>query len=217
MKLALLCTLLGISWQAAAVSNYVSDKLVITLRSGQGTTYQILRSLPSGTKLDVLVVEGEYSQVRTEDGLEGWVRNQYLVDEPVAEDKLIQANSRIEKYQAENAQLQKRISELNQSKCGLDGNIKRLDKDNRSMKAELEKLREVAARPIELAKQNETMKKRLLDLEMETQLLSEKNVTLKDRSQRDWFIAGAGVLLAGLFMGLILPKLRRRSSWGELQ
>lgn len=217
MKLALLCTLLGISWQAAAVSNYVSDKLVITLRSGQGTTYQILRSLPSGTKLDVLVVEGEYSQVRTEDGLEGWVRNQYLVDEPVAEDKLIQANSRIEKYQAENAQLQKRISELNQSKSGLDGNIKRLDKDNRSMKAELEKLREVAARPIELAKQNETMKKRLLDLEMETQLLSEKNVTLKDRSQRDWFIAGAGVLLAGLFMGLILPKLRRRSSWGELQ
>ena len=41
---------------------------------------------------------------------------------------------------------------------------------------------------------------------------------LKERSERDWFIAGAGVLLGGMILGFIIPKIRwkRRRSWGEL-
>ena len=52
-------------------------------------------------------------------------------------------------------------------------------------------------------------------LEKELQLLHQENQSLKDRSQREWFIAGAGVLLGGLLLGLIIPKFswRKKSSW----
>lgn len=216
-KIILLFTLLGLTLPALALTNYVSDDLVITMRTGKGNSFQILRTLHSGERLEVLSVEGDYTQVKTKDGIEGWVRSQYLSREPIARDKLARAEKRLETLQTQNRQLQAKIDELGQSQGSLDSQLGSVNSENRKLKEELEKLRKLAARPMELAEQNESMKKRLLDLEMETQLLSEKNASLKDRSQRDWFIAGAGVLIAGILLGLLLPKLRRQHSrWGDL-
>lgn len=216
-KIILLFTLLGLTLPALALTNYVSDDLVITMRTGKGNSYQILRTLHSGERLEVLSVDGEYTQVKTKDGIEGWVRSQYLSREPIARDKLARAEKRLETLQTQNRQLQAKIDELGQSQGSLDSQLGSVNSENRKLKEELEKLRKLAARPMELAEQNDSMKKRLLDLEMESQLLSEKNASLKDRSQRDWFIAGAGVLIAGILLGLLLPKLRRQHSrWGDL-
>jgi len=41
---------------------------------------------------------------------------------------------------------------------------------------------------------------------------------LKDRSEREWFVRGAGVVIVGILIGLIVPrlKLRKKSSWDSL-
>jgi SH3 domain protein len=84
-----------------------------------------------------------------------------------------------------------------------------------SANAELERLKQVAAQPILLDNQNRELKQQNVSLEKELQLLQQENQVLKDRSQREWFIAGAGVLLGGMLLGLILPKLRwrKKSGW----
>ena len=57
-----------------------------------------------------------------------------------------------------------------------------------------------------------------MQMEREQQTLAQENETLRDRTARDWFMVGAGVVVLGILIGLILPRLRirRRSSWGDL-
>jgi SH3 domain protein len=52
----------------------------------------------------------------------------------------------------------------------------------------------------------------------ENQRLRQNNQDLADRQARDWFLAGGGVLLLGLMLGLIIPRLRRpgRNRWEGL-
>ena len=60
MKKLLIFSVLALSPLLAAAANYqyVSDKLVITLRTGQGNTYQILKTLETGTRLEVMETTG---------------------------------------------------------------------------------------------------------------------------------------------------------------
>ena len=62
------------------------------------------------------------------------------------------------------------------------------------------------------------MKKEFLDLENEHTLLSQETQMLRDSSDREWFLNGAGVIIFGIIIGLIAPRLRTRkkSSWGSL-
>jgi len=55
-------------------------------------------------------------------------------------------------------------------------------------------------------------------MERELQTLTQENESLRDRSHRDWFMVGSGVTIAGIILGLILPRIRfrRRSSWDTL-
>ena len=56
---------------------------------------------------------------------------------------------------------------------------------------------------------------RMVALERSLQTLQQENENLKDRTARDWFMVGAGVVLLGIIVGLIIPRIRwrKKSSW----
>ena len=62
---------------ALAAGRYVSDELVIMMRSGQGEQYKIIKMLKAGTPLEVLEEGDAYLQVRAPDGTEGYVLKQF--------------------------------------------------------------------------------------------------------------------------------------------
>ena len=200
----------------AQTTQYVSDHLVITMRSGQGSQYQILKTLPSGTRLEILETSDTgYTKVRNADGVEGWVLSLYLSPEPIAKEKLAVAQGRLQRLKEKNAELKQELTELQKSHRELEAERATLASKTESASAEVERLNQVAAQPILLDKQNRELKQQNVSLEKELQLLQQENQSLKDSSQREWFIAGAGVLLGGLLLGLIVPKLRwrKKSSW----
>lgn len=197
-------------------TQYVSDHLVITMRSGQGSQYQILKTLPSGTRLEILEASDTgYTKVRNSEGVEGWVLTRYLSPEPVAKEKLAVAQSRLQRLKEQNNELKQELTNLQNSNRDLEAERTTLVSKTKSADAELERLNQVAAQPILLDNQNRQLKQQNVSLEKELQLLQQENQSLKDRSQREWFIAGAGVLLGGMLLGLIVPKLRwrKKSSW----
>jgi len=206
--------ILSVSVQAE--TQYVSDQLVITVRTGQGAQFQIIKTLESGEHVKVLeTTDTGYTRIETSDGTEGWVRSQYLKDEPVAKEMLEKANARLErtknalaKIKVSYEALKKEHDVLLKEQASLSTNKKELD-------SELARLSEVAKKPILLDKQNRSLQQKNVTLEKDLQRLSQENHSLKDRSQREWFIAGALVLFGGLVLGLIIPKLRsrKRSSW----
>lgn len=88
--------LLGIALALATVmatgqTLYVSDQLVITVRTGSSTENTILTNLVSGDSVQVLQAGAEsgYTRIRTESGTEGWVLSRYLVERPISQDRLV--------------------------------------------------------------------------------------------------------------------------------
>lgn len=208
--LATLLLALAVTVPALAETRWVGDELIITLRKGQGNQYQILRTLNTGTALEVLEDDGEFTRVRTPKGTEGWVRARYLKTEPVAADRLVQAQAQIEKLQEENRSLQEKLAQLRSERAELGKTVKTQESAQERLSDELQELRELAAAPMQLQADNDIMRTRIEELQSTVQRLESTNETLRDRSRRDWFVAGSGVLGGGIVLGLILPLIRRK-------
>jgi SH3-like domain-containing protein len=73
--------------------NYVSA-VQATLRDQVATIYNRVGTVKNGERVEVLEREKRFSRVRTADGIEGWIEQRYLVDQPTydALQKLTQAN-----------------------------------------------------------------------------------------------------------------------------
>ncbi len=203
--------------QEEGAVRYVTDRLSITLRAGPGTAFRILRTLPSGTRLTVLETDpgSGWSRVRTGGGLEGWVLTRYLMDQPAARERLARAEARAEAARRRASELEARVrslaAERDTARREAAAQKARADRAER----ELARIRRVSAEALRLADEHQRLKRELLDLERELRLAREENDALRDRTARDWFMVGAGVLLAGIVVGLVLPRIRwrRRSSW----
>ena len=219
-RFLVLCLLALAATAADAQTRYVSDRLEITLRSGTSTQHSIIRMLPSGTPLEVLEPDDAsgYTRVRTEAGTEGWVLSRYLMDEPAARAQLAAATARVQTLTSRVAELEGRLREVTGERGALEAERSGLGAELDEVRAELERIQRVSASALELDKVNRELRTRLASAEQVGDGLRMEVAELKRSSQRDWFLAGAGVLVAGLLAGLIIPRLRlgRRSRWGDL-
>lgn len=214
MRIVLTTLLLLFATAAMAQTRYVDDNLTITMRTGKANTFKIVRTLKSGAVLEVLEEDGEYTRVRASDGAEGWVLTQYLSNTPIAKQRLARAEQQLAGVRQENQKLQQQLAALREEKTTVEQERSGLDTEAEELRRELAELREVAARPVELAQENKTLTDKLVRTQNELEQLQHETERLKDRSQREWFITGAGVLGGGIFLGLILPMLRRRKKAG---
>lgn len=203
--------------EAHALTKYVGDHLIITLRSGQGSQHKIIKTITTGTKLEILeeLPDIGYARVSLEDGTEGWVRTQYLSDTPAAKDLLVRLETRYEKLKAKASTTKEELKSLKSEYSKLSKDNSKLDKDHKALQDHISRINQVAAKPILLDKENRELKEKNVTLANEMQLIAQENQILKDRSDRDWFIAGGGIMVVGILLGLLLPKLRsgRKNSW----
>lgn len=201
-------------------TQYVTDRLEVTLRTGQTNEHRILRMLPSGAPVTVLEQEeaSGYSRVKTSDGVEGWILSRYLLSEPAAREQLTTAQQKVAQLTADLAQAREQLSSVSSSQKSLEQGHQSLETQNRRLQQDLAQIRQTAANALNLESENQDLKKRLVTLERDYQVLQQQTESLKDRSRRDWFVAGAGVIILGMLMGLLIPKIRwkRRSSWDSL-
>ncbi|MDH3957069.1 MAG: TIGR04211 family SH3 domain-containing protein, partial [Desulfobacteraceae bacterium] len=64
-----------------AETRYVSDRLIISVRDGQTRDAAVLGYIETAAPLDILEEKEDLLKIRTKDGIEGWVRAQYIVSE----------------------------------------------------------------------------------------------------------------------------------------
>jgi len=210
----------AISGLAQAETRYVSDRLEIQMRTGKGTQFKILRMLPSGTALEVLEVDQQngYSRVRSAGGVEGWVLNRYLMKGKAARDRLAEAEKELARLELENRKLSGSVGELRNAKGSIDQERGALSKENRKLSQELEAIRRTASSALAIDAENRDLKSKIVAYERQAQTLKQENEGLKDRTARDWFMVGAGVIILGMIIGLIIPRIRwrKKSSWDTL-
>jgi hypothetical protein len=73
---ALLLALLAV--RGVAATAYVSDELVLGVYAEENNQGQRLATLHSGTSLETLAQNGDFTQVRLSDGTTGWVKTAFL-------------------------------------------------------------------------------------------------------------------------------------------
>jgi SH3 domain protein len=213
----LVSCLLILSGNAVAETRYVSDTLEITLRSGKGTSFGITRMLRSGTPVKVLDVDKKsgYTQVRTNSGKEGWVLSRFLMKGQAARERLATAEKSLAELELENRKVTTAMASIKEEKGALESNLSTLEGESRGVSQELSEIRRTASSALAIDSENTDMKGRMVSLERQLQTVQQENETLKDRTARDWFMVGAAVILLGIFIGLIIPKIRfrKKSSW----
>lgn len=217
MKSLLVALLLVTPLALAEPTRYITDQFEITLRTGASTQHTIIKMLPSGAAVELLQLDPDsgYSRVRTADGVEGWVITRYLMDAPSARAQLANARDQVASAKDQTAALTQQLNELSKAKGELESSKSQLQTELQTLNQELARVRRTSSKALEIDEERQQLKKYVRTLERDLQTLRTENEELKDRSARDWFVVGAGVLLLGILTGAILARMRgrRRGGW----
>ena len=203
---------------SGAEQRWVTDEFEVMMRSGKSNRQSIVRQLRSGTQVEVLETDTEagYMRVRTASGAEGWVLSRYLRRSPTAKLQLPEVQQRLQASEAERETLAAELAELKRARRDLEREVGELQSSNSSQQSQLERITRLSADTIQVDQQNTQLKQRLAETEQQIETLQSENQRLASKANREWFLIGAAVLVAGLLLGLILPKtIRRKSSWSD--
>lgn len=218
-KTVLPLILVAVTVTAGAENRWVTDEFEVMMRSGKSTRQSIVRQLPSGTQLEVLESDAEsgYSRVRTGSGAEGWVLTRYLKRSPTAQLRLPELERKLKESEADRTRLRNQLNELTGEKRSLEREVGELQSANSSQEKQLTRITQLSASTIEVDQQNAQLRQRVAEAEKQIKTLEATNQQLASDANRRWFLIGAGVLIAGLLLGLILPRIswRKKSSWSD--
>lgn len=206
--LFLVCT----PWATASAGNlYVSDTaLEAVLRSGPGTGNQVVSMVPAGTRVNLISEEDKWAEVTLEDGRTGWMLKKYVSDQ-------LPWRITAEKLVSENKALQAQMAQTKRGKQDLSDETARLKKDLDTTQRELQALRHeyetVKKGAAEYLSLKSSFDKLTVDATQAREQLTEVQQgydTLKSSTNIHWFLSGAGVLVLGWLLGLIMARTRRR-------
>jgi SH3 domain protein len=86
--------------RVTAATAYVSDELVLGVYSEQNNQGQRLTTLHSGASVETLAANGDFTQVRLNDGTIGWVKSAYLTTQVPAVVRIKQLQDELDRSRA---------------------------------------------------------------------------------------------------------------------
>ncbi|MES9972235.1 MAG: TIGR04211 family SH3 domain-containing protein [Candidatus Thiodiazotropha sp.] len=218
--ISIFCLLLLFPLLGQARTYYVTDTFKIAMRTGESIKHRITRYIDTGTAVEVISSNKEsgYSKVRV-GSREGFVLTRQLLREPVARTQLETMRNEINALKAAPGELRRNLADLQKNHRELLASHKSLQQIKDKQEQELQSIQRTASNAIRISNERNELRKQVADLTREAEELKQENRDLSNQATRDWFLIGAGVIIAGILIGLILPHLRfqrRRSSWGSL-
>jgi SH3 domain-containing protein len=89
-----------LSMKGLAATAYVSDELVLGVYAEENNQGQRLATLHSGTSLETLAQNGDFTQVRLSDGTTGWVKSAFLTAKEPAVVRVKQLEEELDRSRA---------------------------------------------------------------------------------------------------------------------
>lgn len=113
MKKVILALALSITFGMNSVhaeDMYVTDRVILGVHQSAEETSVLVSSLPSGTKVEILETVGNFSRIKLESGIEGWIKAEFLIKEKPALIKLGEVTSTLNTITEENKKLKERAT-----------------------------------------------------------------------------------------------------------
>jgi SH3 domain protein len=210
-----------------ADTRYVSDRLIISVREGQSQNAAVLGYIETAAPVDIIEEKEDFLKIRTKDGIEGWVRAQYIVSEKPKvliienlKNEIAALNKEIETlknehdstsntfsktkqmYQREIEDLEKEVTINQKFAAKAKSDLIQLNKKYTNLLKHSKNTEELLDEVDKLKKSNAELKTEVKSLRKDR-----KNPLKSNRIQS--FIAGAGVLLFGFILGGSAKKKKK--------
>jgi SH3 domain protein len=206
---------------AGAETRYVVDQLVITLRQGKSSQHKILKTLKTGTPVEVLEEGDTYLKVKTADGTEGYVLRQYItadLPKTLLIKELKRKNSELEEArndlqsQLEEVQTKyvREFSQLDNKAATLEQNLQQALENESTITEKYNTLVAESENIIQTTKERDILRRENGKLKSEIKELRATNEKISDTRMIKWFLAGGGVFFFGWIIGKISRKRRSR-------
>ena len=185
---------------AMAETAYITDKLYVSIREGQGNEHPAVKSIVAGTEVEVLQRLSGFTLVREPGGAEGWVADRYLVDTAPAKALLESSDIQIAKVQADLASVKKQLTISRKTARVEARRAKALEQKLQSL--------EQASAPGALVTTEQVSAP-------ETRVLSDEVVEAGFRFHWLWFLIAFAMLITGFISGAIwLREVNRKKMGG---
>lgn len=173
----------------------------------------VLRTTEPGARLEIVRDEGRYTLIsETINGRSkrGWVLSESLSRKPPSDVIIERLQSQVSNLQTKQASLQARNNELSENKNLLEQQLRQIRDAEAKLSEQYTTLRDNSDNVIGLTDKNAALQKQTDQLQQRIQQLESDNVDLQDMQMLYWGLAGAGILIVGILLGLLLPKLNNR-------
>ena len=193
---------------AHADTQYVSDMLVLTIRDNPDIDANILGYLKTADPVEVLETGNRFMRIRTKEGLEGWVQKNFI---NTGKPKSII----IKEMKNEISQLKAKIGEFENNRDADLNEIRASSQDDKLKIEQLTKkhnnlLKESKTKIPALTVERDKLKAINTELKIEVENLTQDLDSHPKTKRIQFFLAGAGVLILGFFLGL---SAKRKKSY----
>lgn len=202
-RAALAAILILATTAAFGATRYVTDELRVSVRTGAGNQYRIIEVVDSGTRIETLQTEGEWAQVRTPEGNTGWMRAQYLIEQPIAADRLRTARAELEDARERIGELEEALAQAREETTSARERVESLSADKERLESRIAN----AERGLDLHDENERLKENVKSLMRRAEEFRQEIQRLQERERKEWFVIGAGVLFGGMLFGIIVTRI----------
>jgi SH3 domain protein len=205
-----LILLLLLTFEIFARVVYITDEVDIPIRSEKSFEDNIVRSAPSGTKLEILQTDNDgWTKIKLEQ-TKGWIISRYLSNNPPARDEL----ERLQKqYDKDKITLTKQRQEITTLKTELkDLKLKNKTNKTNALKAISEKkhIEKTYTDALKIEHENIKLKAENLNLRSELKLSEISNELRIEDANRSWFLYGGILVFISLTFGFIFAKIARK-------
>ncbi len=203
--LTALCLVLLLVAPSFAKTGYISDLLIVTVRAQPSDAGAVLTTVKTGAPLEVIEKREGFLLVRTDKGVEGYVRSQYVTQEFPKADL-------IKQLKTTNAQLQQQVDQLSANLNDSKDKTKNLsitEEELAQIKGEYQQLQKISAGALQTTRERDQLRQENTDLAGRMQQLKEESNLYLRTGAIKWFLAGAGVLCFGWFLGKVSRKKKR--------
>ncbi len=196
----------------AADTRYVTPSAEVVVRTGQGTEYKIIGMVKDGDAVDLLEESDSYAKVRLEDGKEGWMLKRFLSVKPPPSVVMLSQQTENEKLKKREIELSQKVEEVSAILSKTEADLQAVLTERDQIRTDYQNLKQDTADVIQIKEDMVKAKQENESLVQEMASLKEENNTLTKNKSINWFLAGGGMLLVGMFIGKLFGRSRKKRS-----
>lgn len=228
------CFIAGYAYPVSAETGYVSDMLLLTVREGPGNNFKVLKTLRSSDAVEIIGKQDNYYKIKTSDGIIGWVEQQYITNtvpkiliNAALKQKIAILDKKSKTLSDHNLLLKEKIKNMEKDfkikNTEINSSLQKIINEKNKIKSEFDKekdkynslLKNTGGGSLKIIGKNKVLKQKNDVLSKKIEELTKNGEDCLKTGMIKWFLAGAGVLLAGWLIGHSIRR-NKRSSGGLL-